>query len=77
MRGVICTLSSEVEMPGEMPGERKGDLGISCGKFCGGVSGERLFRLRSREGMQLKKGGCVLLVSVTLLLTLVGPPRDL
>ena len=48
VRGVICTLSSEVEMPGE----RTGGLGISRGEFCWGDNGERLFRLRSREGMQ-------------------------
>jgi hypothetical protein len=50
VRGVICTLSREVETPGE----RRGDLliGISRVEFCGGGNGERLFRLRTREGMQ-------------------------
>ena len=51
VRGVICTLLSEVEMPGE----RTGDLGISRGEVCGGGNGERLFRLRSREGMQERR----------------------
>jgi hypothetical protein len=54
VRGVICTLSSEVEMPGV----RTGDLGISRGEFCKGGNGERLFRLRSREGMQERKMQC-------------------
>jgi hypothetical protein len=53
VRGVICTLSSDVETPGvETLGERRGCLGISRGEVCGGGKGERLFRLRSREGMK-------------------------
>jgi hypothetical protein len=54
VRGVICTLPREVEMPGE----RAGDLGISRGELCGGCNGERLFRLRSREGMQERRMKC-------------------
>jgi hypothetical protein len=54
VRGVICTLPSEVEMPGE----RTGDLGISRGEFCVGGNGERLFRLRSRGGMQERRIKC-------------------
>lgn len=47
VRGVICAPLSEVETPGE----RTGGLGISRKEFCGGGNGERLFRLRSREGI--------------------------
>lgn len=52
VRGVICTLLSEVETPGETAG-----LGISRGEGDGGGNGERLFRLRSREGMKAKRVG--------------------